>query len=758
MVGSITNGLNQIIASFRGVGIGAIALTGPSGFGHNEPRRWSSPQPPLGEDDSYREDFLVVSTMDDARGLGHLNPSQRRHLLTSCQYADKLLSEIEATLAASQSKSPFPKFKPDIAPAQAKVVHDYIARMRAQLVRILDGQRVPIPAPHIGSVHSIRVTLGFVDIAFDECRPKRMAGYGELADTAAIEIAGLVDEMQGIISRLDSYLAQGHSADVEKRLRRLEEAGGDIALVKALERAIDQHGLVEYRPALATIIDRLETDAFEIAVFGRVSSGKSSLLNRIVGQNLLPVGVNPITAVPTRLAYGSVPRATAWFADRKPEQFGIERLAEFVTEQHNPANVQHVTRIVVELPAQRLREGVVYVDTPGLGSLATSGAAETKAYLPRCDLGVVLIDAGSTLTLDDLATVQTLYDAGIPASVLLSKADLLAPADRDRALQYVTGHIRSDLGLELPVHAISIKAEYSDLLEKWLDTEILPLYDRHAELAHQSLNRKIGALRLGVEAALKTRLKNSGHSGYSGARIDISKLRDLETDLRTAAGKIAEARTECLDMTDALRECADGLIRAAANNLIDAWASGASATGESLIKNKLEQAAAERAAQIASAIQEVARNAGSVLAKAAMALELENRPEQDELLGVLKNMPRFDLGNLEIEVGPSGVASLFGHRRAAARVERRIGSQAGNQITDAVGIYARVLQAWVRKTFTELQEQFDSYADAYRAHLDRLAANETGVEDEQAVHDDLAALAGAAPENAAQESAPGTAA
>jgi hypothetical protein len=114
---------------------------------------------------------------------------------------------------------------------------------------------------------------------------------------------------------------------------------------------------------------------------------------------------------------------------------------------------------------------------------------------------------------------------------------------------------------------------------------------------------------------------------------------------------------------------------------------------------------------------------------------LENRPEQDELLDVLKNMPRFDLGNLEIEVGPSAVASLLGRRWATARVERRISSQAGKQIADAVGIYARVLQSWVRKTFTELQERFDSYADAYRAHLDRLAANKTGVEDEQALRE-----------------------
>ena len=690
--------------------------------------------------------------MDETRELDHLNPSQRLHLLTSCQYADKLLSEIEATLVASQSKSPFPKFKPDISPAQAKVVQDYIARMRAQLVRILDSQAVPIPSPHIGSVHSIRVTLGFVDIAFDECRPKRMTGYGALAETTAIEMAGLVDEMQGIISRLDSSLAQGQSADLEKRLQHLEEAGRDIALVKALERAINQHGLVEFRPALATIIDRLETNALEIAVFGRVSSGKSSLLNHIVGQELLPVGVNPITAVPTRLAYGTEPRATAWFADRKPEQIAVERLAEFVTEQQNPANIQHVTRIVVELPAQRLREGVVYVDTPGLGSLATSGAAETKAYLPRCDLGVVLIDAGSTLTQDDLATVQTLYEAGIPASVLLSKADLLAPADRDRALEYVAGHIRSDLGFELPVHAISIKAEYSHLLEKWLDTEILPLYDRHAELSGQSLSRKIGALRLGVEAALKTRLKRSGPG------IDIARLRDLETELRTAAGKIAQTRTECLDLTDALRDCADDLIRTVANNLIDVWASSPAATGDDRIKSMLEQAGAEPAARIALAVRDAALNAGSVLVKAAMAIQIENKPEQDELLDVLKNMPRFDLGNLEIDVRPSRVASLFGRRWATARVGRRISSQAGNQIADAVSIYARVLQSWVRKTFTELQEQFDSYADGYRAHLDRLTANKTGVEDEHALREDLAALADAAPEHAEQQSAPGTAA
>jgi GTP-binding protein EngB required for normal cell division len=655
-------------------------------------------------------------------------------------------------LTAAQSKSPFPRFLPDILPAQAKVVQDYVSRIRAQVVRILESQGVPIPAPAIGSVHSIRLTLGFVDIAFDECRPHRMAGYGEVPEAVRTEVSGLVDEVRGIIARLDRYLGQGQSGDLENRLRRLEEAGSQVALVKLLEGAISHHGLVEFRPALATIVDRLESQSFEIAVFGRVSSGKSSLLNHIVAQDVLPVGITPITAVPTRLVYGPEPRATAWFADRPPEHFSTARLAEFVTEEHNPANVHHVTRIVVELPAPRLREGVVYVDTPGLGSLATAGAAETKAYLPRCDLGVVLIDAGSTLTHEDLATVQALYDAGIPASVLLSKADVLAPADRERAGSYVAGHIQSDLGLSLPVHAVSVKDGYTDLLEKWLASSILPLYDRHAELARQSLNRKIGALRLGVEAALAARLKRSVAGGRGSAQIDPAHLRDLETSLRMAAGGIAEARAQCLERSDGFRTSAEVVIHAAA-----AGALKIAAVGATPMKARLEQAAAEQAAPISLAISEAALKAGRVLAEVGAALDLPNRPEPNELAEVLQDMPRFDLGNLEIDISPSQAASLFGRRWAVHRLRRRVESRAGQEIEDALRIYARLVHSWCRKTFAELQERFDSYADAYRAQLARLAAGgPAATDDDQALRDDLAALATAIPD--ATEEAPGAAA
>jgi hypothetical protein len=103
-----------------------------------------------------------------------LNSSQLLHLLSSSQYADKLLADVESILFAAKSKSAFPKYKGSLAPAQIKVTEDYVARIRAQMVRVLESQGVPLPEPSLEPVHAIRVTLAFIRIAFQECTPGRM--------------------------------------------------------------------------------------------------------------------------------------------------------------------------------------------------------------------------------------------------------------------------------------------------------------------------------------------------------------------------------------------------------------------------------------------------------------------------------------------------------------------------------------------------------------------------------------------------------
>ena len=70
-----------------------------------------------------------------------LNPFQANRLRITCQYIDKLLGDVESIVNSTVSKAAFPRYVTDIAPAQRRTIEDYIARVRAQLARILEGQR-----------------------------------------------------------------------------------------------------------------------------------------------------------------------------------------------------------------------------------------------------------------------------------------------------------------------------------------------------------------------------------------------------------------------------------------------------------------------------------------------------------------------------------------------------------------------------------------------------------------------------------------
>ncbi len=674
-----------------------------------------------------------------------LNSSHTRHLLARFQYADKLLGEIETILAAAASKSPFPKYKPDVTPQQAKLIQDYLARIRAQMVQVLRSQGIEPPAPQFGSLHSIRVMLGFAGISFEECRAAAMRGYGEFSPEAGAQLDGLAGEMKSLLGRLDAYLAQGSGQDLWERLEELERAGSDVGLVKVLERIIDAHGMVEFRPALANIVERMTSPAFEIAVFGRVSSGKSSLLNRIVGREILPVGVTPVTAAPTRISYGAVERGMVWFADANPRQFEVSRLAEYVSEEFNLGNAKHVSRIVVELPSARLRDGVVYVDTPGLGSLARAGAAETMAYLPRCDLGVVLLDAGTALTPEDLSTIQVLSEAAIPVLVALSKCDLLEAGDLERVRTYTAGKIESELGMKLPVAAVSAKPEQRELLEAWFEREILPLYGRHAELARESLRRKVGALRMGVEAALRARLERAGQGGEA----EVAEVRGIESELRKAAGRFAGIRAEAFRMSDEISASGWVAIRHAAEVVADAWGEeewGPGEAGERAVA-AMEAFAAAQAKPVATMLVEAAEELSDLLRRAAGTLALPNAPEGGELSGVLSGMPRLDLGAGGIAMAAPGVAARRWRGWAARRAARRLEEEYGLRVRQAFADYGKQMEAWIRRTLAEMEGRFDSYADAYRAQIERLMSGRGTTADEaEAIRRDLAALSAPASE------------
>jgi len=659
-----------------------------------------------------------------------LNPNHARRLSVTCRHIDKLLADMESALSTSGSKKAFPEYLPDLRPVQRQVIEDYIARIRSQLVRILDGQDIARPAPSIPVSRSLHTILTFVGIAAEELQPKYMRGYGEIPPAAALELNGIAGELLSLTNQLDQYITHRAGENLKERLLRLEQAGNEVARLKQLEDVISEHGLVEFRSTLAMILDRLSDNSFDIAVFGRVSSGKSCLLNATLGTDVLPVGVTPITAVPTHITYGEIPSVHVWFADRARERLEISRLADFVTEQRNPGNEKHVTRVVLEMPSPRLRDGITFVDTPGLGSLATRGAAETLAYLPRCDLGVVLIGAGSALTPDDLRTIHTLYEAGIPANVLLSKADLLSTDDRGNMIEYVKGHIRSELNLEMEVHAVSARLGTADLLTPWFERDIAPLYSQSRELKSQSIRRKVRTLQQAIETTLQGRLRKKDHLPIPG-----EELRDLEARLRLAGGKLQETHAVVRRIASEIRDLASLALTRAADGLMDHWNRGGNEAGaEQVVLDAVQQVVQERCNHLCDVVSALSQELHQVLQWTANHLSLADAPAAEEFSSCLREMPVVDLGPITLTLTRPAMISVLGRKIAERWTVWRLARTSGPAIAKALSAYSQLAGDWSHGTVGQIQRQFDAYANSYRALVEQLGGpSQLSSEQEQAI-------------------------
>ncbi len=648
---------------------------------------------------------------------GQMNEAQQRRLSVTCRHIDKLLEEIENVLHEGASKSPFPRHVPDVTPARGRVLEDHIRRVREQLLRALAWQNLRPNPPSIPATRSILSHLAFIDIAIEELKPNYMRGSGSVAEGVAEELNGVVHELRSVVQAMERYIRQEFGADLESRLKRLEQAGHGVGLLRTIEEIATRHGLVEFRPRIASIASRLEDQNLEVAVFGGVNSGKSSLLNAVLRTNVLPVGVNPITAVPTRLRYPETIQATVAFASGREETVSLDAFPSLITEEGNPGNERNVVRALIEVPSSRLRQRIVLVDTPGLGSLARRGAQETMAYLPSCDVALLLIDSTAALNDEDIATLRLLDEAGIPALVLLSKADLLEQDDLDRVSRYIAKQVQQELNLKLKIHPVSAIPRYASLLDRFFDRELLPRFEQGRNLRDASAARKIGALRESVIAAFETSLDQVRHG--RGA-VSAERANNIEAELRQIAGEIGE-QGAILDhafyglaerpeqILQKLVEMATARIHSGQSGAITAhdlaeWTTEA-------VQTQVDSCLARMRLTIVESIEG--------LQKVGADLAWSEVPSSEEAEEILRDVPRLELRGLTGEIRISHWKWL-GRRAIGFSLMRRLRANFADLLRDELHRYGQALRFWGEHMTRRLTAFTNSYAEAYRAQLTRL--------------------------------------
>jgi GTP-binding protein EngB required for normal cell division len=646
-----------------------------------------------------------------------MNDNHQRHLLASFHQIDNLLSDSSHILGATDSVSPFTEYAQDASPLQRKVIADYIRQVREVMGRIMTDLNLPRPAPVSGALWATQTCITFAQIAVSEMESKRMMGYGELSDADIQLIDNIVAELYAALERLMSYLRQGSDADLPARLQQLEQTRDEVPLLRELERIISAHGLVALRSTLSMLLDRMENDSFEIGVFGRVSCGKSSLLNHMLGMAVLPVGVTPVTAVPTRIQFGDVPRATIEFAQAPSVVVELARLAEFSTEQQNPDNAKRVNRIVVEVPVALLRDGITWVDTPGLGSLATSGAEETAAYLPRCDLGLVLIDAGATLSQEDLVLVQTLLRSGAQAMVLVSKADLLKPEERQHFATYIQQQLATQLRMTLPLHMVSIMGADAALCDAWFDGALRPLLEGHRAQAAAALKRKIGLLRESVIQTLEVRLNGSLPDTVSpSAQTGEAAL----TALRSADGLCMAAERDVDQLADELPHLTDATITAASTAIVSLWQQRNTSTdfAAEACASTLQKMMVEHTGRILRLLEELRQQLEEVLRQGQHRLPTFGIDSEPLLQPA--NAPLFDAAASlrQVSFHPPFLLRILPATWFFNFVRNRLQAQWRGPLQEFLDDYHRRLHPWVQLALGELRNGFRDRAAPMMAQLE----------------------------------------
>jgi len=226
-----------------------------------------------------------------------------------------------------------------------------------------------------------------------------------------------------------------------------------LAALAALATEAGAESLAREAQALAV---RVQERRFYVACVGQFKRGKSSLINALVGEPILPVGLLPVTAAITVLRYGDRLAARVQLAEGGWRAISPQDLALYVAEEQNPENRRAVRAVEVFVPSALLATGLCLVDTPGLGSIYAGNTETARAFVPHIDAALVVLGADPPIGADEMALIEAIGRECRELVFVLNKADKHDAEALQAVSAFTAGVLAGRLGAsEVRVLAIS---------------------------------------------------------------------------------------------------------------------------------------------------------------------------------------------------------------------------------------------------------------------------------------------------------------
>jgi GTPase SAR1 family protein len=312
--------------------------------------------------------------------------------------------------------------------------------------------------------------------------------------------------------------------------------------------------------------EKVLDNVFNLVVLGQFKRGKTTLINALLGAEILPTAVVPLTSIATVLRYGDRLNITVYFNDGGTEEIELDSLRHYVTEKGNPKNTKDVREVVITYPSSYLKDGVRLIDTPGVGSVYEHNTDVAYQYLPKSDAALFLISVDQPLSRAELDFLKDVRGYSKRIFFLLSKADHYSDSDLREAMEFSVAVLKEATGSEVRIFPVSAKLalegklsgtedlvrrsrlpQFSDVLNNFL------MEDKGKVLLLSVTNNLLRAMsqsRLGLELEMKSIL---------------TPLRELEEKIRVFEGRKKEVLTEKDDFYLLL----DGAVKNIINKTLD---------------------------------------------------------------------------------------------------------------------------------------------------------------------------------------------
>lgn len=189
----------------------------------------------------------------------------------------------------------------------------------------------------------------------------------------------------------------------------------------------------EHKRASA-LSERLENNRMTVSVLGQFKRGKSTFINALLGENLLPTGIVPVTSAVTVLKYGE-PAAEITFENGITEKIETGELPLYVNEQENPDNQKGVAQVTVYSASEFLKNDITLVDTPGVGSFHKHNTKAAYDFVKESDVVIFMLSVDSPINQIEIDFLESAAEFSSKFYFVVNKTDVV---DEDELTEYLS--------------------------------------------------------------------------------------------------------------------------------------------------------------------------------------------------------------------------------------------------------------------------------------------------------------------------------